>query len=127
MRIIANENIAGSVIQNLRLRGHDVVSVKETMRGAKDVDILSCAQTEQRLVITHDQDFGELAFRFGLPAECGVILFRLSGEDPVTNQHRIVVVLQSRTDWLGHFSVVDDKKIRFRPIPVIRSSPGNKF
>ena len=49
MRIIANENITGSVINKLRATGHDVLSVKETMRGANDPDVLSRAQTEQRL------------------------------------------------------------------------------
>ncbi len=61
MRIIANENITGSVIRQLRETGHDVLSVKETIRGANDADVLSQAQAEQRLVITHDKDFGELA------------------------------------------------------------------
>ena len=46
MRIIANENITGSVINKLRATGHDVLSVKETMRGANDPDVLSRAQTE---------------------------------------------------------------------------------
>jgi predicted nuclease of predicted toxin-antitoxin system len=40
--------------------------VKETMRGRGDPAILARAQTEERLVVTHDKDFGELAFRFGL-------------------------------------------------------------
>ena len=32
MRLIANENISGTVIRSLRQRGHDVLSVKESMR-----------------------------------------------------------------------------------------------
>ena len=32
MRLIVNENIAATVIQGLRQRGHDVLSVKESMR-----------------------------------------------------------------------------------------------
>lgn len=71
LRIIANENISRSVIQVLRDRGHDVLAVKEVMQSAPDGDILARAQAEERLVITHDKDFGELAFRFGLPSSCG--------------------------------------------------------
>lgn len=116
MRIIANENIAANVLAELRARGHDVVSVKESMRGAKDPQVLSRGQAEQRVLITHDKDFGELAFRFGLPAECGVVLFRLSGDTPEADKQRIVDVLEGFEDWSGHFSVVDNEKIRVRPL-----------
>ncbi len=117
MRIIANENISAGAIYKLRSAGYDVISVKETMRGASDKEILQRAQTEQCLVITNDKDFGELAFRFRLPSQCGIVLFRLSGSDPQSDNQRILEVLNSRDDWQGHFSVVDDWKIRIRPLP----------
>ena len=82
MRILANENFPGPVIAALRERGHDVLSVKATMRGADDPAVLRRAQADDRLVVTFDKDFGELAFRFGLPASSGVVLFRLSGTNP---------------------------------------------
>jgi len=84
MRYLTNENVSGTVIQELRRLEHDVLSVKESMRGERDLAILQRAQVEQRLVITHDKDFGELAFRSQQPASCGIILFRLSGPDPDT-------------------------------------------
>ena len=117
MRIIVNENVTGTVIGTLRQRGHDVVSVKESMRGADDASILHRAETDNRLVVTHDKDFGELAFRHRLPASCGIVLFRLSGEDPSSDNQRVVDVLDSRTDWAGHFSVVTDDRIRMRLLP----------
>jgi predicted nuclease of predicted toxin-antitoxin system len=61
MRILANENVSSTVIQILRDHGHDVLSVKESLRGEKDPAILARAQAEERLVVTHDKDFGELA------------------------------------------------------------------
>jgi predicted nuclease of predicted toxin-antitoxin system len=76
MRLIVNENVTGTVIHELRQRGYDILSVKESMRGAEDASILHRAEVEQRLVVTHDKDFGELAFRYRLPASCGIILFR---------------------------------------------------
>ena len=82
MRLLVNENVTGTVIEELRQRGHDVFSVKESMRAAKDDVILAHAQAEQRILITYDKDFGELAFRGQLPSTSGVILFRLSGPDP---------------------------------------------
>lgn len=63
MMLIANENLPATAVQGLRDRGHDVLSVKESMRGMDDAAILARAQSESRLVVTQDKDFGELAFR----------------------------------------------------------------
>jgi len=117
MRILVNENVSRTVIQSLRDHGHDVLSVKESLRGEKDPVILARAQTEQRIVITHDKDFGELAFRSSLPAECGVILLRLEGDNPDADNERALQAIESRSDWTSHFSVVTADRIRMRPLP----------
>lgn len=87
------------------------------MRGASDRDILARAQEEDRLVVTFDKDFGELAYRFGLPSTSGVILFRLSGSNPQLDNARAFAALESGIDWTGNFSVVTDDRIRVRPLP----------
>lgn len=117
MRLLVNENVTSTVIRELRQRGHDVLSVKESMRSEQDPVILARAQSEKRIVLTHDKDFGELAFRSQLPAGCGVILCRLAGSDPDTDNTRILEALESQSDWAGHFSVVTDDRIRMRPLP----------
>jgi predicted nuclease of predicted toxin-antitoxin system len=117
MRLLVNENVTRTVIQELRQRGHDVLSVKASMRSEPDEAILARAQAEQRIVVTHDKDFGELSFRSRLPASCGVILCRLTGPDPDTDNRRVLEALESRDDWAGHFSVVTDDRIRMRPLP----------
>ena len=116
MRVIANENVTGTVIRKLRQQGHDVLSVKESMQGADDRSILQRAEAEQRLIITQDKDFGELAYRCRLPASCGIVLFRLSGVDSCTDNQRMFDVLESRSDWTGCFSVVTAGHIRMRPL-----------
>lgn len=105
------------MIRALRDRGHDVLSVKESLRGTSDQQILAHAQAGQRVVVTHDKDFGELAFRCGLPAGSGIILFRLSGADPETDNRRVLEVLDSSVDWTGHFAVAADDRVRIRPLP----------
>jgi predicted nuclease of predicted toxin-antitoxin system len=105
-----------SVTLHLRGSGHDVVSAKESMRGADDISVLARAQLESRILLSQDKDFGELAFRSNLPAESGIILFRLSGEFPGDDQHRMIEAIESRDDWAGTFSVVDDTRIRMRPL-----------
>jgi predicted nuclease of predicted toxin-antitoxin system len=117
MRLLANENVSATVIRVLRQRGHDVLSAKESMRGESDPAVLLRARQEGRLVVTHDKDFGELAFRNQLPAECGILLFRLGGADPDSDNRRMLEVIQGRQDWAGHFAVVTDNQIRIRPLP----------
>lgn len=36
---------------------------------------------------------------------------------PISVAEKVVVTLESRTDWLGHFSVIEDSRIRMRKIP----------
>ena len=43
MRFLVNENIAATVIHELRRVGHDVLSVKESMRSERDELILARA------------------------------------------------------------------------------------
>ena len=117
MRFLINENVTGTIIRELRQRGHDVLSAKESMRSEADELILARAHKEQRIIVTHDKDFGELAFRSQLPAACGVILFRLVGSGPDADNARILQVFESRNDWVGHFSVVTDDRIRMRSLP----------
>jgi predicted nuclease of predicted toxin-antitoxin system len=45
--------------------------------GSNDEEVLEIAMKEERILITFDKDFGELAFKKGLPAACGIILFRV--------------------------------------------------
>ena len=117
MLFLVNENIPRTVIDGLRARGHDVLSAKESMRSEPDEAILARAQADGRVVVTQDKDFGELAYRVGLPSACGVVLFRLSGDDPDADSRRMLGVLEARTDWAGHFSVVTDDRVRVRPLP----------
>ncbi len=123
MRFLVNENVTRTVIEELRQRGHDVLSVKESMRSWADGAILARAQAEGRIVVTHDKDFGELAFHSNLPASCGVVLFRLAGADPGADNQRILEALESRTDWVGHFSVVTEDRIRMRSLPSVPQAP----
>ncbi|NOZ49710.1 MAG: hypothetical protein GXP37_06630 [Chloroflexi bacterium] len=61
--LLTDENIHPGVITYLQNKGADIITVREVGLGAsKDVDILQYALEEQRVVLTHDSDFGRLAF-----------------------------------------------------------------
>jgi len=114
MRILADENFPALSVQELEKLGHDVLWVRTVMPGAGEDAILARAQTEERLLVTLDKDFGELAFGKQLPADCGVVLFRIKMTDAKAAAAKMARVLNSRTDWIGNFAVVEDDRIRMR-------------
>jgi predicted nuclease of predicted toxin-antitoxin system len=117
MRLLANENFPAEAVQALRSRGHDVAWVRTDAPGSSDRQVLDRAVAEDRLLITFDKDFGELAFRAGLPASCGVVLFRIRLTSPSQVAQRAAAALESRADWDGHFAVVLDDRVRMTLLP----------
>ena len=117
MHFLADENVPSPAVAALRGHGHDVLWIKEVMPGAEDPVVLDLAQRERRVVVTADTDFGELAFRSGLPAQCGIVLIRLDWTDPEADNHTITTALASRDDWAGVFAVVEQDRVRIRTLP----------
>jgi predicted nuclease of predicted toxin-antitoxin system len=117
MRILANDNSPGDAIAALRQRGHDVAWVRTDAPGSSDWQVLRRVEAEDRLLITFDKDFGELAFRAKLPASSGIVLFRISVPSSAHVARVTVAALKSRTDWAGHFAVVENARIRMTPLP----------
>ena len=70
MVILADENVPGAAVARLRDAGHDVSWVSEDAPGTADPDVLERASKEDRLLVTFDKDFGDLAYRAGLRARC---------------------------------------------------------
>ena len=117
MRILADENFPGDAVIALQARGHDVSWVRADAPGSSDIEVLARAQDEDRILVTFDKDFGELAFRSGLPTTSGVILFRISVSSPSYIARTAVAAMEGRTDWAGQFAVVEDDRIRVTALP----------
>ena len=117
MRILANENFPKDAVDYLREIGHDVAWVRANAPGSSDREVLSRAQSEDRILLTFDKDFGELAFRSSLPATCGIILLRFTATSPDHVAKTVAAALRDRTDWIGNFSVIEDLRIRMTPLP----------
>lgn len=117
MRFLANENFPLDAVQAVRALGHDVAWIRADAPGSSDPQVLARAQRENRILLTFDKDFGELAFRSRLPGGSGILLFRISAPSSAHVARVVAVVIASRSDWMGHFSVVDDRRIRMRPLP----------
>lgn len=117
MRLLANENFPVDAVEALRADGHDIAWIRTEAPGLRDPEVLARAQAEERILLTFDKDFGELAFRSHLPASSGIILFRISAPSSSYIAQAAVAVLRNRQDWAGHFSVIEDQRIRMTPLP----------
>ena len=116
MRFLANENFPDAAIAALNAAGHEVVSVRFVAPGTSDASVLERAVRERRILLTFDKDFGELARASGLPAACGVVLFRMPMPKSGDVGRQFVRLLGLRSDWAGHFSVIEPGRIRMRPL-----------
>ncbi len=116
MRLLANENFPRVAVDALRSAGHDVGWVRSDAPGATDDDVLAKALAERRILLTFDKDFGELVFARGTAASCGIVLFRVLMGTPEETARFVTATINARSDWEGHFSVVEADRIRMRAL-----------
>jgi predicted nuclease of predicted toxin-antitoxin system len=116
VRFLANENVPGATVSALTTAGHDVAWVRAIAPGISDPDVLAWAVREQRILLTFDKDFGELAGRSPLPHGCGVVLLRIPMPTPANVGLRLADLITSRDDWAGHFSVITPGRVRMRAL-----------
>ena len=76
MTFMADENFPRPALAALRNAGWEVFSVAEECPGISDEEVAALCSESQRVLLTFDKDFGELARASALPPTCGVILFR---------------------------------------------------
>lgn len=116
MRFLANENIERPIVDHLRDAGHDVACIGELAPGASDEEVLRLADTESRLVLTNDKDFGEMAYRENR-ASAGIVLLRLEAQDGAEKAARLAHILPAIEERLPrHFAVVTERRVRMRPL-----------
>jgi predicted nuclease of predicted toxin-antitoxin system len=116
MRFLANENFPGAAVASLEAVGHDVVWVRTVAPGMSDQAVLAWAAREQRILLTFDKDFGELARASTLPPACGIILLRIPMPKPDIVGQRLTAAITARDDWAGCFSVIEPDRVRMRPL-----------
>ncbi|MCY4164746.1 MAG: DUF5615 family PIN-like protein [Gammaproteobacteria bacterium] len=101
------------VLAALKDAGCDVVSVLERMPHAPDEAVLALALEENRVLVTEDNDFGELVFLQGLP-HAGIV--RLVDMTPAERADIMRFLLETYTDAMrdGAIIVVTKDRIRIR-------------
>ncbi len=109
-KLLTDENIHSGVVELLRQRGFDVLDVaEEGLFGARDVDLLRRAVAEDRVVVTHDRDFGTLAVLNGEPI-VGIVYLRPGHIVPDFTMETIDVAVNALHDLSPPFIVVVQRK-----------------
>ena len=114
MKLLADEGIDKPIVYALRNAGFDVVYILETNPSADDDFVLFLANTQKRILITQDKDFGELVFRLK-QVHHGVILIRLHGYSSLLKAEITTSVLSKHRNQLAKaFTVIQPNAIRIR-------------
>ena len=117
MTLLADANIEASLVRWLRSQHHDVVWASELPPSTPDAKLIELANTEERVLLTYDRDFGELVYFRGQVSQ-GIVLFRF--DTPL--QAERLAILQRRWGAIeeqaqGQFMVVSEQNVRVRPLP----------
>ena len=118
--LLADENIHPAVVHALRGRGVDIVTVADVgLLGNSDRAVLDRAHQDDRVVITHDSDFGTLVIRGGARFS-GIIFLRPGHVDPSVVLSTIEAIARLDVEVLPPFILVAERReaevrIRFRP------------
>jgi predicted nuclease of predicted toxin-antitoxin system len=116
VRFIIDENISPVIGDALRQSGHDVAAAVIVYPGQSDRHVVRLAQAENRVVISEDKDFGELAFRDGL-FPIGLIRLALPNLVPADKAVRLLGVLtQKNRRIFGSLIVIEPTRVRIRPL-----------
>jgi predicted nuclease of predicted toxin-antitoxin system len=99
MRFLADECCDAGLVDVLRNDGHSVLYAIESLRGVTDDEILTCAFSENRVLLTEDKDFGELVYRLRRPAR-GIVLLRFDVADRALKIPRLRYLLEQEAERL---------------------------
>ena len=120
MRLLLDMNMPAEFAGQLQTIGHDAVHALDAGFGGRpDADIFEHAARENRIVVTFDLDFGEIAAVARYPGP-GVILLRLRSIRRSRLWERLVVGIAQATAPLeaGAIVLVEDARIRVRRMPI---------
>lgn len=113
MRILVDENFPRPIVRWLREQGHDVLWVTAEMRGEQDPRLLEMAEELGRIFFTVDKDFEQIAVQRRQPLRwSGVVLFRVHPSNVETLAPAVLTVVEAKTDWRGHVSIVSRSGIQ---------------
>ncbi|MBI2175822.1 DUF5615 family PIN-like protein [Candidatus Woesearchaeota archaeon] len=114
MLFLVDESTGKMLAALLADSGHDVVFAGDVMPSASDEEVLAKAESEGRILVSDDKDFGELTVRLRKPAT-GFILIRTLTTNPKT-RFGILARLLQELDVRGKIVVVKEGRFRVRKL-----------
>jgi predicted nuclease of predicted toxin-antitoxin system len=120
LRLLADLNLSPQTVEELRRDGWDILRVNERLSlRTPDLEILSWARENDRVVITQDLDFSTLIVVQGW-SRPSVVILRLSQTDPATVTARLREVLPGCVADLqaGCAMTIADESVRVRRLPI---------
>jgi predicted nuclease of predicted toxin-antitoxin system len=120
MKFLGDMGIAGSTMNWLKSKGYDAKHLRdEGLQRLPDNEIFAKAERENRIILTFDLGFGDIAAAAGtaLPS---IIIFRLLDQTPANVNRRLEVVLREAATDLrqGAIISVDEIRYRIRRLPI---------
>ncbi len=122
MRFLLDQDVYASTARFLTSLGHDVVRVGQLgLAQAGDERLLAEAQSQGRILVTRDRDFGSLVFVRLLGS--GVLYLRIlpSTQNAVHAELEAVLKTYSENELQSAFVVVEPDGHRIRRLPQGRS------
>lgn len=108
---------------SLRAAGHNATHVRDyAMQAAPDPAILDLAARENRTLISADTDFGTL-LSLRSESKPSVVLIRRGSQRKPSEQTALLLANLPRIDdalVVGSIVVIDDERLRIRPLPFDR-------
>ena len=115
LRFLVDVNVGLAVVRILQESGHDVMFIGDLDWCMRDLDILSLAANEQRIIVTMDVDFGELVYQ-SQQLHAGVLLLRMPGANRQEKVRVVQEIIRRYGDQLpSHFCVYRQGRLRIRP------------
>jgi predicted nuclease of predicted toxin-antitoxin system len=115
VRLLADENRHVEIIRRLRAAGHDALAAAEQLQGQPRDVVLRRAQTDGRILITHDKGFGQRAK--GLPPSgASLLIVRIpTGRIDLVWQRLDDVLNRYPANMTGCVGLAAPAHVRFRP------------
>jgi predicted nuclease of predicted toxin-antitoxin system len=120
LEFLANMNISPLTVEQLRKHGWNIVRVSEVMnKESKDIDILTYAQKQNKVIITQDLDFSAILALSGY-GKPSLINLRLENPRPDLVTTRIIDVVSTMEKELeeGVVVTIDETSARYRNLPI---------
>jgi len=119
-RFLLDMGIAQSTGRYLTSRGHDVVHLSEQgLERLPDDRVVAKAKDEERIIVTHDLDFGRIVALSGRSVP-SIVTLRLADMTPKHVNSALEIVLRDAILSLerGALVTITDSGIRIRELPI---------